>query len=99
MTRDENENGNKAGSDSPVLWNATAHALGCGMNNGRPVLACVCGLPNKQINTPCSEDAAGSEDPGVGESGECCNTMTPTRFPSPNDLSACAGPVSAANEG
>lgn len=31
---------------------ATAHALGCGMNNGRPVIACICGLPNKGLSEP-----------------------------------------------
>lgn len=29
------------------LWPSYSHALGCQMNNGRPVIACVCGLPNK----------------------------------------------------
>lgn len=41
-------------TETPVMWNATAHALGCQMNNGRPVLACVCGLPNKDLVFPAS---------------------------------------------
>lgn len=36
-------------TDPYPLYPATAHALGCGMNNGRPVVACVCGLPNKAL--------------------------------------------------
>jgi hypothetical protein len=36
-------------SESYTLHPATAHALGCGMNNGRPVIACICGLPNKGL--------------------------------------------------
>lgn len=36
----------------PTTHPATAHALGCGMNNGRPVIACICGLPNKSLGVP-----------------------------------------------
>ena len=42
---------------------ATAHALGCGMNNGRPVIACVCGLPNKslgEMRNPEAREAGGT---------------------------------------
>lgn len=53
----------------PITHPSTAHALGCGMNNGRPVIACICGLPNK----PCPEGTVG------GGPGECCNTLA--RFP------------------
>ena len=44
--------GNPTMPESYTLHPATVHALGCGMNNGWPVIACVCGLPNKQIQCP-----------------------------------------------
>lgn len=39
-------------TDQMPFYPATAHALGCGMNNGRPVIACICGLPNKGLSEP-----------------------------------------------
>ncbi len=47
--------------ESYELHPATAHSLGCGMNNGRPVIACVCGLPNKHL---------GIDGPDAREAGE-----------------------------
>ena len=49
---------------------ATAHALGCGMNNGRPVIACVCGLPNKslgEMRNPEAREAGGTAISPVSE--------------------------------
>lgn len=48
-------------TESYTLHPATAHALGCGMNNGRLVIACVCGLPNKSL---------GVDDPETREARE-----------------------------
>jgi len=57
-----NDHATDAAMDAvPQVYPATAHALGCGMNNGRPVIACVCGLPNQSL---------GSEAQYVCECGE-----------------------------
>ena len=38
----------------------TAHALECQMNNGRPVIACICGLPNRRAEQARSGGEEGS---------------------------------------